>query len=152
MPMKDPDFFSEEEPEILIHIEDVEYQWDEEEPVISWIQKCILEEGKTYQAINFIFCSDAYLHEMNQTYLQHDTLTDVITFPYHESPEEPISGDVFISVERTQDNAVKYKTEERIELYRVMIHGILHLIGYGDKTPIQKKLMTEKEDYYLAKI
>ena len=98
--------------------------------------------------INFIFCDDAYLLEMNQEYLKHDTFTDIITFDYGSS--EAVSGDIFISVDRIRENAAKLQQNALDELHRVMIHGILHLIGYKDKSPADKAQMTSKEDKYLS--
>lgn len=107
----------------------------------------IKKESKTCGDISFIFCSDQYLLPLNKKYLKHDYYTDVITFNYCEN--DIISGDIFISAERIRDNYIKHNTEFFNELYRVMFHGILHLIGYNDKTADEKKLMKEKEDFYL---
>ena len=94
--------------------------------------------------IQYIFCDDTFLAEMNQQYLQHDTLTDIITFNYNSG--HYISGDIFISIDRIKENAATYKTTIEDELHRVMIHGILHLCGLNDKSPKDKKLMQEKEN------
>ncbi|RMF23790.1 MAG: rRNA maturation RNase YbeY [Bacteroidetes bacterium] len=110
----------------------------------AWLQRLIEGENCTLQQLNFIFCSDAYLHGLNVQYLQHDTLTDVITFPYAAPPE--IEGDVFISVERVRDNARELGLPFEEELHRVMAHGTLHLCGYGDKTPAEVAQMREKEE------
>lgn len=106
-------------------------------------------EKKTIGSINFIFCTDAYLHEMNVKYLNHDTYTDVITFDYTENPPE-ISGDIFISSERVRENAKQFGTTFVMELHRVMIHGLLHLAGFDDKTAREQQQMRSKEDYYLS--
>ena len=105
-------------------------------------------EGKSVEAINYVFCSDQFLHEMNREYLAHDTLTDIITFDYSE--KESISGDVFISLDRTKENAQKFHQTPLKELHRVMVHGLLHLIGYKDKAPSESEQMRAKEDYYLS--
>lgn len=115
-----------------------------------WIKACILEEGRRAGEISFIFCSDDYLHEINLQYLEHDTYTDIVTFDNSVS-EERVDGDLFISVDRTDENAAKLGISNTDELHRVMIHGILHLCGYKDKKPSDKRLMTEKENYYLRK-
>lgn len=98
--------------------------------------------------ISFIFCTDAYLHKLNEQYLSHDTYTDVITFDYTE--KNVLSGDIFISVERIKENAKIFNVKQADELIRVMIHGILHLAGYGDKTPAEAKKMREMEDRMMA--
>ena len=115
----------------------------------SWIKDAIANEQKILGEINYIFCDDDYLLEKNQTYLNHDTYTDIITFDYSE--ENSVSGDIFISIERLKENARKFAVPFDTELRRVMIHGVLHLIGYKDKSDKEKKLMREKEDSYLNK-
>jgi len=113
----------------------------------KWIRETILSEGKRVGDISFIFCSDNYLLEVNKTYLDHDYFTDIITFDYVEGTL--INGDIFISVDRVLDNSVEFKTTFENELNRILIHGILHLLGYKDKNKKDKLLMTEKEDFYL---
>lgn len=115
-----------------------------------WIKTVITKENKTLGEINYIFCTDEYLLEKNQTFLNHNTYTDIITFDYSE--ENQISGDIFISIERVKENARKFAVEFETELKRVMIHGVLHLIGYNDKSEDEQKLMREKENFYLEKI
>ncbi|HSN49653.1 MAG TPA: rRNA maturation RNase YbeY [Bacteroidales bacterium] len=117
----------------------------------KWIQEVIASEQKKPWYINFIFCSDVYLLELNKTYLKHSTFTDVITFPYEEN-ETTVSGDIFISIERVEDNAFTYGESFDRELHRVMIHGVLHLLGYEDKSADKKKEMTAREDLYLAQL
>ncbi|MCU0357153.1 MAG: rRNA maturation RNase YbeY [Cyclobacteriaceae bacterium] len=114
----------------------------------SWITNVVTREGKSVTSINFIFCSDSYLADINQRYLKHNTLTDIITFDYSEP--ETIAGDIYISVERVSENAEKFGQPFETELYRVMIHGVLHLLGYKDKTPQQKQQMRRKEDTCLS--
>ena len=122
---------------------------DQSELLQSWIYKTILEEKKSASLINYIFCSDDYLLEINKKYLGHNDYTDILTFPYEN---DPIESDIFISLERVDENAKNLKIDFIEELRRVMIHGVLHLCGYGDKTKEETKLMREKEDYYLGKI
>lgn len=129
--------------------EDIAYTLKEKAHLRKWIKETIVSEGKTLKELTFILCSDNYLLNINQQYLKHDTFTDIITFDNSEI-QNAIVGDVFISVERVKDNATKFKTLERDELHRVMIHGTLHLVGYKDKTKAHKELMTKKEDHYLA--
>jgi len=113
----------------------------------GWIKDVIVNEGKSLGDISFIFCSDNYLLEINRKYLEHDFFTDIITFDYVR--ESIISGDIFISVERVKENAVQFSKSFENELNRILVHGVLHLIGYKDKSKQEKDLMTQKEDYYL---
>ena len=114
----------------------------------NWVNDAITKEKHLLEELNFIFCSDNYLLNINKEYLNHDTYTDIITFDNSEIPEN-IAGDIFISIDRVKDNAKSFKTTTQNELARVMIHGVLHLLGYKDKTKKDKDLMTEKEDFYL---
>jgi probable rRNA maturation factor len=116
--------------------------------VRKWLNDVIRSEDKKPWYINFIFCRDDYLLELNKTYLNHSTLTDIITFPYNDNPET-VSGDIYISIERVRENATKYRQEFNQELKRVMVHGVLHLIGYSDKRKKEKAQMTAKEDFHL---
>lgn len=115
----------------------------------KWLNQVISEEQKGPWYINFIFCNDEYLFELNKTYLKHQTFTDILTFPYEHETDE-ISGDVFISIDRVIENAAEFHQEFDQELKRVIVHGVLHLIGYSDEGK-NKKSMTAKEDYYLSK-
>lgn len=141
MALKDIQFFSE----------DIDFTLKEKQKVREWIGQTIKEEGfKRVGELSFVFCSDAYLLEINKQYLDHDTFTDIVTFDSSET-EDVISGDIFISVERTNENAEKFNVSTRDELHRVIIHGVLHLCGYYDKKKEEKAMMTEKENYYLSK-
>jgi len=113
----------------------------------NWIKETILLEEKIVGDVSFIFCSDNYLLEVNKKYLTHDYYTDIITFDYVEG--ELISGDIFISTDRVKENAKEFSTTTENELNRILIHGILHLLGYKDKIKKDKELMTFKEDIYL---
>jgi len=113
----------------------------------KWIKNTIKKEGREPGEITFIFCSDDYLLEINKQYLDHDYYTDIITFDYVEGKE--ISGDIFISVDRVKENAATFGVDFQNELNRVLVHGVLHLLGYKDKSADEKKLMTSKEDEYL---
>jgi probable rRNA maturation factor len=110
----------------------------------KWIASVISKEKKQEGKIAYIFCSDKELLKINKEFLNHSTLTDIITFDYSEG--KLISGEIYISVERVMENSIKFKTEFKSELQRVMIHGVLHLCGYGDKSSSEKKLMREKEN------
>ena len=112
-----------------------------------WIKKTIRSESKMTGEISFIFCSDEYLLNINRQYLGHDFYTDIITFDYVANGI--ISGDIFISIDRVKENAGAFQVSFCNELNRIIIHGVLHLIGYKDKEADDKKLMTSKEDFYL---
>jgi probable rRNA maturation factor len=136
-------------PAIHFFTEDLSYTLKKKTFLKAWIKSVIEEEGYALQELNFILCSDEYLLRINQQYLNHDTYTDVITFDNSEALKM-IVGDIFISLERIQENAKEFKHTVADELCRVMAHGTLHLLGYKDKSKAAKTLMTEKEDYYLA--
>ena len=116
----------------------------------KYVNSLIFNELKESGDIAVIFCSEEYLLEMNKQYLSHDYYTDIITFDYVD--EDIISGDLFISFDRIKDNANHFDTELIREIYRVVFHGILHLIGYNDKTDDEQKLMTKKENFYLGEV
>ncbi|MBB3054609.1 rRNA maturation RNase YbeY [Mucilaginibacter gotjawali] len=137
-------------PAIHFFEEDITYKLKNKTLVRQWITQTILAEGYKLKELNYIFCSDAYLLQINQQYLNHDTYTDIVTFDNSET-EKVIIGDIFISIERIRENAAKFSTSETDELHRVIIHGALHLLGYKDKTPATKQKMTQKEDFYLNK-
>lgn len=118
------------------------------EELLQWLTSVIDAEKKQMGEINYIFCDDAYLHKLNVEYLNHDTLTDVISFDYTSG--DVISGDVYISVERVEDNAADFKTSFTDELSRVMVHGLLHYCGYKDKSEDEAKEMRAKENLYLS--
>jgi rRNA maturation RNase YbeY len=132
---------------IYYHQEETSFSIKNRLAIRKWINATILSEDKTPGDINYIFCSDRYLLELNRSALDHDYYTDIITFDYCEG--ELISGDLFISIDRVEDNAKDIGTAFIDELHRVMIHGVLHLCGYKDKSQKEEKIMREKEDYYL---
>lgn len=111
---------------------------------VDWINRIISSEGFDLGHIDYIFCSDDYLLGLNLEYLNHDTLTDIITFDYTKGKQ--ISGDIFISTDRVADNAESFAVEFSNELLRVMSHGLLHLMGYGDKTERESAIMRQKEE------
>lgn len=135
-------------PAVQFFLEDVKYTLKNKIQIKQWINNTILAEGFELEELNFILCSDEYLLAINQQYLNHDTYTDVITFDNSEELKT-ILGDIFISIERIQENAKEFKGTVQLELCRVMIHGTLHLLGYKDKGKTAKTLMTQKEDFYL---
>jgi rRNA maturation RNase YbeY len=121
-----------------------DFNLDNEADYVSWLSAVISSEKKKEGDINYIFCDDEYLHKLNVEYLDHDTLTDVISFDYSLGNE--ISGDCFISVERVVDNAKDFNVGFDEELRRVLVHGLLHYCGYKDKSEADEGLMRKKED------
>ena len=137
-------------PAISFFEEDITFKLKDKAKVRQWLTDTIIAEGFKLKELNYIFCSDAYLLQINQQYLDHDTYTDIVTFDNSEE-EGKIISDIFISIERIRENAVKFNVTETTELHRVIIHGALHLLGYKDKSPADKQKMTQKEDFYLSK-
>lgn len=135
--------------DILFSFEEISIGDFDETIARDWVIKTILEEGGEPGIIQFIFSDDERLLEINQTYLGHDTLTDIITFNYNDE-YEGISGDIFISIPRVRENAVSFDVSFENELYRVIIHGILHLLGYDDQNDTSSIQMRAKENYYLS--
>lgn len=129
--------------------EDLVFQLKNKTKLRKWLQEAALKEGHRISELSYIFCSDAYLLEINRAYLDHDTLTDIITFDHATVPGRLI-GDVYISIERVRENAEKFNVSETEELLRVMIHGVLHLCGYKDTQKDQRALMRKKEDTYIS--
>ena len=117
---------------------------EDETKFADWIGRLVISEGRSYSQLDFIFCDDEYLLKINQDYLNHDTYTDIITFPYEDM--NGLAGDIFISVDRVRDNASEFRVDFDTELKRVMAHGVLHLIGFGDKSEEEALLMRAKED------
>lgn len=115
----------------------------------NWLKKAIQNEGFQLNSLNIIFCSDVHLGKINQHYLNHKTLTDIITFD-NSLEQGSIEGDIFISIPRVRENATKFQVTFDSELHRVMVHGVLHLLGYNDKSKHQKTIMRKKEDAYLS--
>ncbi len=130
--------------------EDITFELKEKLKHKAWLKDAARAEGFNIGELNYIFCSDAYLLEINQKYLGHDTLTDIVTFDNSEDPKI-IEGDIFISIERVRENALQFDTVAS-ELKRVMVHGLLHLAGYKDKDKAQKELMRNKENEHLKNI
>lgn len=116
----------------------------------TWLQSIIEQEGYIEGELNFLFCDDDHLHKLNVEFLNHDTLTDIITFDYNVRRQ--IYSDICISIDRVQDNALIHKVSSINELSRVMAHGVLHLCGYKDSTIEEKEEMRSKEDLYLSQL
>mgnify|MGYP005988743617 CR=1 FL=1 len=123
---------------------ETEFQLEDEEKTSQWIQNCIEKEEFELGEINYVFCDDTYLHKMNVEFLQHDTLTDIISFDY--TLGKLVGGDIFISIERVKENAKEFNVLFENELHRVIIHGVLHYMKYKDKTDEEKQIMRTKEN------
>lgn len=128
---------------------ETEFKLEHTEDFSMWISQTILEENRKEGEINYIFCSDDYLVRLNIDFLDHDTLTDIISFDYSIGKE--LHGDIYISVDRVKENASDFKVSFKEELSRVMIHGVLHYCGYKDKSKEEAEVMRSKENYYLDK-
>lgn len=127
--------------------EDIDFKLKGVLAIKKWLKDTLENEGFTLGEINYIFCSDNYILKINKDYLNHNYFTDIITFNYNEGKK--VNADIFISIDTVKSNANSRKIDFDNELHRVMVHGILHLVGYNDKTPTQQIEMTSKEDYYL---
>ena len=128
---------------------ETDFKLENTDKVSNWISETILEENRKEGEINYIFCSDDYLHKLNVDFLDHDTLTDIISFDYSVGKE--LHGDIYISVDRVKENAKDFNIEFEDEIARVIIHGVLHYCGYKDKSDVDEILMRSKEDHYLAR-
>ena len=129
--------------------EDVDFSVSSPRKLSKWIRQAIVSENHKLLCLNFIFCSDNYLLSINKAYLDHHDFTDVITFA-HSDEDFTVEGDIFISIDRVTENAYDLQSSFKDELYRVMIHGVLHLLGYRDKSEADQKIMREKENSYLS--
>lgn len=128
--------------------EDIDFDLENETEICDWIINCVKKENKKEGELSFIFSSDDYLLKINKEYLDHDFYTDIITFDYRD--EDTISGDIFISIDRVKENAQSLSIPFIDELHRVLIHGVLHIIGYKDKSSEEESIMRAKEDFYLS--
>lgn len=137
-----------QETPVALYFEDVAFDFPEAGELSEWVISIAKTEQRPFVEVNFIFCSDERLREINIEYLDHDYYTDVITFPY---ADDAVYGDIFISADRVRENAANAGVPFNTELCRVMAHGVLHLSGYGDKTPAEKAAMTAREDFHLER-
>ncbi len=135
-------------PDIQIFTEDISYSLPYPLITKNWLMQVAAQEGYEIDSINIIFCSDEYLHGINLKYLNHDNYTDIITFDNSEEINK-IEADLFISIERVRENADTYHCDWELELNRVMVHGLLHLMGYNDKNEYEVQEIRQKEDTYL---
>lgn len=134
---------------ILFFSEDISFTLSKPRRTSNWIKLIAKKEKREVLDVSYIFCSDSFLLQLNQQYLNHNTLTDIITFDYSEGAKQ-LEGEIYISIDRVKENAEKFKVPFQDELDRVMIHGVLHLIGYKDKKPADKALMRKKEEASLS--
>jgi len=133
---------------MIIYNSENEFLLENKNKLSKWIEFALHQENKELGELNYIFCNDNYLLDINIKQLKHNVLTDIISFDY--SLGDIISGDIFISTERVDENSLLFDNNFIDELHRVMIHGVMHYCGYKDKTEFEKKLMRSKEDYYLS--
>lgn len=134
---------------ILFHTKISDFRVNKKSLTKQWLKKVAENEGRKIGQIDIIFCSDYELLELNRKHLNHDYYTDIITFDYADK-QSVISGDLYISTDRISDNARKFNNSDEEELRRVMVHGILHLAGFNDRTDEEIALIREKEDFYLS--
>lgn len=130
--------------------EDVRFKLKQKQKLKEWLKKCVEKENHRLQSLAYVFCSDESLLEKNKQYLNHKTLTDIITFDLSDQ-DKLIDGEIYISIDRVSENAHKFSKTFEDELHRVIVHGLLHLVGYRDKKPEEKTEMRKKEDFYLRK-
>lgn len=133
--------------EIIVCLADINHSLKHESAVLNWLKSIAGKNNRAIASLEYVFCSDDYLLDINKKYLSHDTLTDIITFPLQDSPLE---ATIYISIERVKENAIQYKTTTEEELHRVMAHGLLHLIGFKDKSDDEKSEMRQQEDVALS--
>lgn len=133
---------------IRFFYEETDFKIKHPRKTVKWILESMIREGSSPKNLNYIFCSDQFLLNLNQKFLSHNTLTDIITFDYSE--KSGISGEIYISIERVKENAKKFNSTVEEEILRVMIHGVLHLLGYKDKRPKEIATMRKKEEAYLS--
>lgn len=129
---------------------EIEFQLPAEDSVARWILRILSDKRRSAGPISYIFCSDSYLLELNQAHLEHDYYTDILTFPYSDPADLIIRSDIYISIERVRENAENLQIEFLDELHRVMVHGILHLLGIDDHGEQAQKNMRREEDFALS--
>ena len=138
---------------IHFHTEDIDFTLKNKNILKKWISSVVKKNKREIQDLNFVFCSDEFLLNINKQFLNHDTYTDIITFDYSmDNKNQAISGDIYISIERVRENAGKFSKTVEQELHRVIIHGTLHLLGYKDKTKAAKAEMTKQEEVCLKEL
>ena len=136
----------ENQESISFFVEGIDFVFDNDDKLINWLKKIASVEKKRIKDLSYIFCSDDFLHKINVDYLDHDTLTDIITFELGDASDDLVFGEIYISVDRVRENATIHEKSFDDEFRRVVAHGLLHLCGYPDKTESEAKLMRSKED------
>ena len=131
---------------ISFHVEEIDFVFEETDKTIHWLKRIAEQESKRIVSLDYVFCSDEYLHKINVEYLNHDTYTDIITFDLGEPTDDAISGEIYISIDRVKENAQIHGSQYKDELLRVVAHGLLHLIGYPDKSEQEALVMRGKEE------
>ncbi len=134
---------------IQFFLEGTSYQLRNKAQLRQWLDRVITSENEAYHDVNIVLCTDEFLHQLNLTYLSHDQFTDVLTFDFSEG-DHVVSGDIYISLPRVKENAHRFNVSLKDEIHRVIVHGILHLLGYDDKRARDKQQMTRKENLYLS--
>lgn len=135
-------------PSINFLSEGIKFKPKNQNKLKDWIKSVIASEGRGLSSLVYVFSQDSYLLTINRDYLKHKTLTDIITFDYSEG--EDVDGEIYISIERVRENAIKFEKSFEDELHRVMIHGVLHILGFSDKSLLQKETMRKKEEACLS--
>jgi probable rRNA maturation factor len=137
---------------IRFHSQEIPFKLKHPKLISEWLEAVARKERASFESLDYVFCSDEYLLKINQDFLDHHDLTDIITFNYTEpqGSKRKMEGEIYISIPRVQENAQRFNSEFNQELHRVMVHGVLHLVGYMDSTPTQKAAMREKEDACLS--
>lgn len=131
---------------ISFNVEEIDFVFEETDKTILWLNRIAEQESKGIVSLDYVFCSDEYLHKINVEYLNHDTYTDIITFDLGEPNDDAISGEIYISIDRVKENAQIHGSQYKDELLRVVAHGLLHLIGYPDKSEQEALVMRGKEE------
>ena len=138
-----------EKPTVFFSTHEIDFDLEDQERIVEWVSEAIEEEGFELGSIDYIFCSDEFLLNINRSHLQHDDYTDIITFPLEENP---IVGEIYISIDRVKENASTFQTTFEDELHRVMIHGVLHLCGFDDHEEEDIQEIRKKEEDYLDRL
>ena len=141
--------FDETESGVAFTSISIDFNIESEDDLTEWLNAVADSENKVIQSLNYIFCSDDYLHKMNVDFLDHDTLTDIITFELGDASDDNINVEIYISIDRVKDNAISLSQEFESEFKRVLVHGLLHLCGYPDKSKEEALIMRSLEDKYI---
>lgn len=135
---------------IFYFAEGIDFELQQQAQISTWLKDIVSSNGREIESLNYIFVSDEGLYTINKTYLNHDTYTDIITFPLHEGEDDALTGDIFISVDRVRENAAEFSASFEDELHRVMVHGVLHMLGHSDLDDESEAEMRKAEDFALS--